>query len=361
MQIRTFKDSSTGNEIQAVGHSGSDTGQNYFTAQTWMSDSRHIVVCTDLDENMKGRYVCVDTATAASHTLLTNVRWGCGVISANDLFYYYDGAAIYEYHLHAKSNRTVCQMGGGVELFGPLSITNDGSVLGIYWRRGEAWVIGTVAVDTGEVSELIEPGFQEPYPIANHAMINPVDHQLVFFAHEGQTEQIADRIYVVHAETRQMHSLFHQKRLATGEHVEYVGHEMWAYNGEHLYFVKYPQSPLAPTGVYRVDKSGRTSEFINGDYPYWHVSLSPDGRWAVADTIDGTQSSKIVLIDLHSFSSQLLCEQPHWRDHPGHPHPMFSPDSMKVSFTFADEQQRLSIGVIDLAPLIEEGSDGREN
>jgi hypothetical protein len=355
MLIRKLKDPLTNIDIQAVGNPDADTGQNYFTAQTWMADSRHIVVCTDIDENKMGRYVRFDTETGAIETVLIDLSWGCGIVSANDLFYYYVGSAIYEYNLHTQFCRTVCSMETGTQLYGPLSITNDGRKLGIYWKRGDDWVIGTAQVDTGSVTEVAAPGFQEPYPIANHSMINPQYDHLVFFAHEGKTEHIADRIYVADTTTHEIRNVFRQQRLDTGEHVEYVGHEMWAADGEHLYFVKYPQSPLKPTGVYRVEKWGKEQEFINGDYRYWHVATSPDGRFAVADTIEeGMQVSKIVLINLETRASKLLCELPLWREHPGHPHPMFSPNSNRVSFTFADEDQHLWLGVIDLDQISEE-------
>lgn len=355
MIIRKLKDPLTNIAIQAVGNPGTDTGQNYFTAQTWMADSRNIMVCTDIDESFKGRYVLFDIETGAVETLIENLSWGCGVVSSNDYFYYYVGSAIYEFNLHTMLSRNVCRMEVGTEVYGPLSITNDGKKIGTYWKRGEEWVVGIVEVLTGEVSVVAAPGFKEPYPIANHSMINPRYDQLVFFAHEGRTDHIADRIYVADTTTREIRNIFRQQRLDTGEHVEYVGHEMWAADGEYLYFVKYPQSPLKPTGVYRVEKTGKDHEPINGDYRYWHVAPSPDGRFAVADTFEeGMKVSKIVLINLEKRTSKLLCELPLWRDHPGHPHPMFSPDSKKVSFTFADEEQHLWIGIIDIDQFTEE-------
>lgn len=130
-------------------------------------------------------------------------------------------------------------------------------------------------------------------------------------------------------------------------HVEYVGHEVWAYNGSGMYVVKYPHSPDKPTGVYFVDKTGERARLVNGDYPYWHVGVSPDGRYAAADTQE-PGISQIVLIDIAGGRSELLCEMPCRGIHPGHPHPSFSPDSRKVTFTYADEQDVLCVGIIDI-------------
>ncbi|MCU6707831.1 oligogalacturonate lyase family protein [Paenibacillus sp. J5C_2022] len=357
LTLREMKASATGVAIRSLGAKGTDTGHNYFTAMSWMSDNRHILLCTDIDKEKKGRYIKADTHGGATEVIVERLDWGRGLVAHDDCFYYYDGPHIYEHHLVGGRVRTVCSLESDAVVYGPLSVTNDGRTMGIYWRSGEQWIIGTVDVGTGHVQEAAAPSFEEPYPIANHAMINPVYRNLVFFAHEGKTEHIPDRIYIADTESGEVRSGFHQKRrLDSGEHVEYVGHEMWAPNGEHLYFVKYPQSPLKPTGVYRVDKWSGDAEFINGDFPYWHVSLSPDGQWAVADTIEDGAMSKIVLINLYDRSSRLLCELPIWRDHPGHPHPSFSQDSRKISFTYADEERHLRVGIIDM----EEGNESHE-
>lgn len=348
LTIRSFTDSLTGITIRAIGKEGADTGHNYFTVMSWMSDSRQIVLCTEINEQKTGVYVRVDTDTGASEVIRGRMGWGRALVSSDDKLYCYDGPHIYEHDLVTGESRTVCSLEPDSVVYGPLSITNDGTVMGIYWRKGEQWIIGTVETATGCVTEAVKPLFAEPYPIANHAMVNPENRHLVFFAHEGRTEHVPDRIYMVDTLSGETRNAFRQKRKETGELIEYVGHEMWAADGESLYFVKYPHSPLKPTGIYRVHKQGGDAEWINGDFPYWHVSLSPDGRWAVSDTIERTDTSKIVLINLADRTSRLLCELPMWREHPGHPHPSFSPDSQKVCFTFADENQRLWIGIIDI-------------
>lgn len=120
--------------------------------------------------------------------MIENLSWGCGVVSSNDYFYYYVGSAIYEFNLHTMLSRNICRMEVGTEVYGPLSITNDGKKIGTYWKHGEEWVVGIVEVLTGEVSVVAAPGFKEPYPIANHSMINPRYDQLVFLPmRAGQT------------------------------------------------------------------------------------------------------------------------------------------------------------------------------
>ncbi|RAV16683.1 hypothetical protein DQG23_27995 [Paenibacillus contaminans] len=364
---RTIKDTTTGLPILAVGCEGRDTAHHYFTAMTWLSDSRNLIVHTNIDrETMIGHVVRVDTETGDAQVLEEGVAWGRGVVSCDDILYLFDRNELYAIDAWSGERRAVCKLEEHCAFYGPLSITNDGRMLGVYWREccqeqpeqgnpdsdhavpEEArWVIGTVDTASGELREAARPLFDEPYPVANHAMINPVDPELVFYSHEGATEHIPDRLWVIDTRTGESRNVFPQKKDESGKHVEYVGHEIWAFDGSGLYFVKYAQSPGKPTGVYFAEKRGERREFVNGDYKYWHVGVSPDGRYAAADTQE-PGISKLVLIDTATKRSKLLCELPYSGTHTLHPHPSFSPDSRKVTFTFADERDVLWVGVMDI-------------
>ncbi|MFD0716499.1 TolB family protein [Paenibacillus sp. GCM10027626] len=342
-------DRTTGNTILAIGNEGRDTAHHYTTAMSWLTDSRHLIVLTDLDRETKaGKIVRHDTLTGQSQILMDNGVWPRGVVGGDDQLYLFEGQELYSLHAWSGERRTICRLDDNCILHGPLSITNDSQTLGVYWLEGDQeWVIATVDARSGQVAEAARPGFVEPFPVANHAMINPVDSSCIFYSHEGATEHIADRLWVASTATGSKYNVFAQKRDENGKHVEYVGHEMWASDGSGLYFVKYAHSPHKPAGVYYADRNGKSQTFINGDYLYWHVSVSPDGRYAAADTQEAGKS-KIVLIDLATRQSKLLCELPCRGIHPGHPHPSFSPDSQKLVFTYADEQDTLWVGVTDI-------------
>jgi hypothetical protein len=361
MLTRTsFTDTKTGLPILVIASDKGDTGHHYYTAMSWLSNSRHVIVHTEMDrETWTGNIVRFDTETGDVQLLEESLKWGRGVVSCDDILYLFDKNELYAIDAWSGERRTICKLEEHCTFFGPLSITNDGKALGVYWKeqllrsedaasREADWVIGTVHSASGEVREVARPRFDEPYPVANHAMINPVDPGQIFFSHEGATEQIPDRLWVVDTRTGEMRNLFSQKKEESGRPVEYVGHEMWAFDGSGLYFVKYPHSPDKPTGIYFVDRRGEQHEFINGDYRYWHVGISPDGRYAAADTQE-PGISKIVLINTATKQSELLCELPCRGMHPGHPHPSFSPDSLKVTFTFSDEHDRLHVGIMDIS------------
>ena len=88
-----------------------------------------------------------------------------------------------------------------------------------------------------------------------------------------------------------------------------------------------------PTGLAIVNL--RTREMvIAGQTPsgsgLWHVSGSPDGRWAVGDDF----SRSIYLIDRHSHE-MIMLSTGHKTTAADHPHPTMSPDGTKIEIESA--------------------------
>lgn len=353
LEISEVTDHETGLVYKGFGQKGSQMAHSYFTVMSWRSDSRFIIAGAAIDPaTMIGSMLEIDTETGSARVVQENILCYNGLVSANDVFYYSIGTELFALDLKTEERRLITKQPNGCNFLEPLSITNDGKCLGVYWEEAGRYAIGTVEAVTGEVNRVIQPDFLEPHAIANHAMINPVYAEQLFFAHEGSTEQIFDRIWSVNTETGKAYNLYKQRKLPSGENGEYVGHEMWSYDGEWLYFVKYSHSPLASAGICRISRGGHSSELINGDYRYWHACPSTDGRYVVADTLlDEGEGSEIVLIDLATRKSWMLCRVNRWNQHPGHPHPSFSPDNRKIIFTYANDNCDLCVGIMELAQI----------
>lgn len=348
-------DATTGRAYLSIGKSGSNTTHNYFTAMSWLNDSQRLVATVNVDpKGTRGDYVLYDLQTGRTEPLPEDVRWGGGAVSFGNILYYLKDGGIRGYD-PAKGDDFLVYASPDKEFFGPLSVTNDGRMLGVFWKSGEDWSIGRLEAATGRLLETLTPGFAKPYSMANHAMINPVEDNLIFFAHEGTTQFIPDRIWLwdIRQHGRETASgaanLYRQRPMSDGQLGEYIGHEAWSWDGERLYFVKYSSSPLAPTGICYVTRQGAEFNHVNGDYRHWHVCPSPDGKWTVSDTeADGGTSSHIVLTEVATGKAEVLCTVKRWPNHPGHPHPSFSPDSRKITFTCADENNCLRIGCMEI-------------
>jgi len=102
-----------------------------------------------------------------------------------------------------------------------------------------------------------------------------------------------------------------------------------------------------PTGLAIVNF--RTREvIITGQTPsgsgLWHVSGSPDGRWAVGDDF----ARNVYLIDRHT-REMLLLSAGHKQTAADHPHPTMSPDGTKIqiqSAMLSDDNRSMNICII---------------
>lgn len=346
----SYQDPTTGTLIRTIGKKGSSVAHQYVSCMSWLTDNRHLILCVDMDETLRCQFARFDTKSGEGE-ILDHLTWASGVVSRQNTFYYLQG----DHRIYAANPMTgekyVVSSKPGVIFKEPLSVNDDGSRLGVYWcsNSGDDYTVGWVDTATGDVHAAAQPGFPEPYPVANHTQVNPADPNLLFFAHEGLAHHIPDRIWSVDTETRQSRNLYVQQKTPDGSIGEYVGHEVWSHDGEKLYFVNYPHSPLQTAGVYYVSKDGTTSGLVSNAFPYWHVGVSPDGRWAAADTMPDQSRSKIVLIDLVTGASRVLCDIRCGDRHPAHPHPTFSPDGNKVTFSFVNDEGDTAVGIIELS------------
>lgn len=220
-------------------------------------------------------------------------------------------------------------------------ITNDGRYINLegHQENGMANFV-RVDLETGDAKIILNKKFISPFATANHCMICPTNPDLVFFAHEGTAEYVTNRMWAYDVKENRMHNIIKQEMTEDGDLGEYFGHEMWAPDGKGLFFVKYPKSPLKPTGLCYGDYAAGKKEVLFSGYPYWHVGVSKDGKYLIADTMrgvfDGTDLSEVVLADIKEKTETVIDVVHANSKHPGHPHPSMSPDGSKVVYTAVD-------------------------
>ena len=196
--------------------------------------------------------------------------------------------------------------------------------------------------------EEIRKVFAPPFAACDHYMICPTDKDKVFFAHEGTTEYISNRLWLWEKD-KGMRCIAKQYLDEDGNLGDCFGHESWAPDGKGLWFVKYPVSPQPPRGISYVDVEGNQKVAMYGKYNYWHVSCSADGRFLGADTqickYDGPElpmvseedmklvyDSQCCLVNLATGEEKVVIDVVTNSKHPGHPHPAFSPNSKWMCF-----------------------------
>lgn len=362
LEEKSYIDPKTGVKVNSIGLPGTNTANMYFSAMSSV-DGKNILLTTAVDFQGKKGFLAVYNIETKETAILDD-RYAAdyynGVVAPGNVAFYYIKDEVYAYNINTKEKRLLARHPDGKAFYGVPSVTNDGELLALYWRSDDAdklprsiAVINTVTGEFNEVltAEQVKAKFSLPDNSIDHPIMNPEYKNLIFYA-RNSAAQIADRIYLLNTETGDNDNLYKQKFTPEGSLGEHVGHEMWSYNGERLYFIKYTSSAIAPSGAMYVDKTGQESRFINGDFPYLHLGVSRDEKWIAADTagqLAGNQyTSSVVLIDVEGNRSIELANIPMWSVHPGHPHPIISLDGSKVIFAMADENDYLRVGYIDI-------------
>ena len=190
--------------------------------------------------------------------------------------------------------------------------------------------------------------FADPFYYANHGMTCPEDPELMFFAHEGDTTYITNRLWTGRL-NGEMKNIAPQKLDENGILQDCFGHEMWAPSGKGLYFVKYPCSPGAEQGICYVDTEEKNVRVLYSDYRYWHVSVTEDERYLIADTQSGRGDSEVIVIDQKTGEQRCVARAKITWVHPCHPHPQMNPNHTVVCFTGLNESGKTSAAFVDLS------------
>jgi len=308
-------------------------------------DAVEVVMYSFKDNSVK--VLCNDAMNFASH-----VVWGRKV-------YYTDGIrlkrididsgkidVVYENKEYREDECKGIMYKGEMSYMRDPHITNDGNFISVTIpHENEKSDFIRINTKTLEAETVYKRKFEAPFFWASHVMICPENPDLFFFVHEGVTFYIPNRLWLVDVKSGKEWNIAKQKLTDDGELADCYGHEMWAPDGKGMYFVKYKCSPVPPKGVCYVDVQTGKSELLYSAFGYWHVGVSSDGQYLLADTQTGKDYSEVILIDRNDDSEILIDNaKTDWR-HPCHPHPQLSLDNSKLAYTALDDNGRVCVKI----------------
>jgi len=333
-------------QVKYIGGAKYNYEAGYYTFNKWV-DNRRLVLGKWEDEASR-TYVLHEIESGKERVLCEN----SGFPSVNGGRYYYTkGPSLFVGDIDTGIAKEVWRHDEGL----PLSysqVTNDGRYIGTRATLPDGTAVLLVCdTHTGDCREIYRKRFREPFPSANHVMICPTNPNLLFFAHEGNTEYITNRLWVADGRDGSARCIAKQSLTPDGDLADCFGHEMWAPDGKGMYFVKYPVSLTAPKGICYVDL--RTSEItlVASGFRYWHVGVSADGKKLVADThpdwdtLSPGDDCEVVCVDLERGAETLVARAASTWKHPCHPHPQFSPDTDQICFTTLNEHGKVCVGI----------------
>ncbi len=346
-------DKTTGRTSYYMDFNGKPAIRPYVTAQSWNYDgtkfifgSYNPVETTDSSGNTVVRadengyrlyeYDIINNIIRQIDYNITSCVGGLNAVVSPDDYIYYsrsddgtgNGGTYRMNWLTYEKERLISQTNS------TMNVTNDGKYMSGYSGVRRSLTDGkATSVNLAHVynlwNEITHVPEGEGHSLG-HPMINPEYPHLLFFCHEGTTNYIHDRLWISNLDTGESYNSFVQAPYSTTETAETSGHEVWAMDGEMMYWVKYSSSNNAgQSGLMRMDKFGSNREYINGDYNYWHCSPSGDNIWIASDTNTG----QIILVNANTYSSYYISKfnMFNWV-HPNQPHPHISFNSHAVSW-----------------------------
>lgn len=202
---------------------------------------------------------------------------------------------------------------GGISLDAKGDLVYMGAVM----EENKEWAIVALNLETESWQMVTELDFR-----VGHVQANPSITRIILFCHEtgGDAPQ---RTWTVRASGKDLRPFYKET------YEEWVTHEVW-WGGFRALFTIWPYDDVhkgKPHGVAGADLSTGTLT-IHSQFPAWHTSGSPDGKWILADDFE----RNIWLIKADTNERRLLTQGHLGIGFDTHPHPSFTPDSKAVVF-----------------------------
>lgn len=325
----------------------------YYTTNKWIGNDKLVIVRSTEQSIGNGNPKKGDTVELVLYTIST----GKIKVLTNDMksfedyvvygnyVYYSNGKQIIRLNVDNLEKEIIFEC--DIDLWSP-HITYDGKFISTYALDGEKTRIYRINTETKTGELVYKKSFAPPFWESDHAMPNPKDPNIIFYAHEGTTFYISNRLWLHDVEKNTDRNIAKQKLNEKGELGDCFGHEMWAPDGKGLYFVKYDCSPEHPNGICYVDAESGEHKLLFIGHKFWHVGVSQDGKYLLSDTQSDIFKSEVYVIDVNTGEELLAGVADTDWVHPCHPHPQMSPDDKRVIYTSLNEKGRTVVNIVNL-------------
>ncbi len=334
----------------------------YYSTNVWMDDNKLILKkakTNKADEKIfESEFVLIDINEKTEKVLHKQIyKEGRTILPYTDftvfdknLYFSDDDNVLWSLNIDTLEKKAIFKDDYRYLLF---HITKDGRY--INWQSQRENKLDTcmrLDLHNNEVIKAFEKQFAPPFICADHMMICPTNPELFFFAHEGDTQYITNRLWIAEI-GKEPYNIAKQRLDENGNLIDCFGHESWSADGKGIYFVKYACSPEPPRGIGYVDLETKEHQILYSKYNYWHVNASHNGKYLAADLLpeikyeNGLEKSAVCLIDMENNTETIIADV-HSMKHPAHPHPQFNPSCARICFHDVMDNGDLSVGIVEI-------------
>lgn len=335
-----------------VNYFGSTLYRPYFSQQQWSRDGKSFICSIRHNQENKFYMYVYNIETQTFRYIDTINQYFCCVMGDDDFVYYIQSDNNGTYDLWKSP---IDGSGAPQQLYcfpGPmwvsmLHISNDGRYASVELGKSKEsakfydYPEGTTPILLIDIEEKTTELAYYSYNYSNtinHLQINPEYKDLIFFAHETNTDKgflytdIQERSNIMNMETGDIISIDPGLVEDSDRCMILLSHETWSYNGEYLYITNlggYGEN-VPMNGIVRVDKDGTHRRFFYNyliretNYNGWNLGInhsypSGDDRYFA---IDGNW---VYLMSAETNQVFPICQTPFAvMDHPYHPHPVIA-------------------------------------
>jgi oligogalacturonide lyase len=166
----------------------------------------------------------------------------------------------------------------------------------------------------------------------SHSQIRPYDNSTVLFCHEGPSEKIDARLWLVNIDGTN-----HRCARPKKSQDEWISHEYWLSDGSRFAYLFRNRREEPISSIMLMDPETLTEEKIMDCQCYCHMISNADNGLIVGDS-NQESTPYIYLAHLQEKREEILCcSNSSWKSYgttqDSHPHPLFSPDGKIIIFT----------------------------
>lgn len=330
-ELELYRDPATGYEIRRYTRGPERNAKLYFTTENFTRDDRFFFFNKRVED---GSVLCMADVETGEYDVVA----GCE----------YRGFAMdrFENYGVLMKDNIVCRLDcdtlriteigelpAGSSVTGHLTTSRSGRVACSIKQRSCIYALAILDPGKGECQIV----HQSDYHLG-HTQICPTDENLIFYIHETGGDAL-QRTWLFDVQNRAARPYYAESPN------EWITHEVWAADGEHMAIMKLPRTVLIG------DKAGHSFRVAAVGDQFLHPCVSRDNDWLCADRTsywDNKVQDAIFLANAHSGAIHMLAHTGAPASGADHAHPSFNRRGDMILFSCPDEAGTAQVCAIDL-------------